>query len=130
MRRNTDLAMSSCQRALELQPNDPETLNRLGSFLLNSGNTLQAIETYTQAIALDPSMIRGLVNLGKAYGNNLDYQSAATCYLQALTQAPEVETTWNLLFSAFNGMNRPDLIEKWNTTRNPEDFSDEFQTSI
>jgi len=40
MQRNTDLAMSSCQRALELQPNDPETLNRLGSFLLNSGNTL------------------------------------------------------------------------------------------
>jgi Flp pilus assembly protein TadD len=127
MQKNYDLAVMATRRAWELKGSEVHLLSRLGSFYLNSGHGMPAINCFSSVLEMQPNHIRARINLAKAYFNNLDYYSAAENYLLALRENPEADHVWNLLFSAFNGMNRPDLIEKLGATRDPMMFADEFE---
>lgn len=84
MTQNYDLAINATRRAIDIKGPEPDLLNRIGSLYLNSGHSAEAIHFYTLTLEQKPFLTRARVNLAKAYGNNLDYRSAAECYLQAL----------------------------------------------
>ncbi|MFC7358889.1 tetratricopeptide repeat protein [Nocardioides astragali] len=55
-------AAEEFQRALELNPNDPETLGMLGGVYKRTGNYSQALNCYRRGVALSPRNLYMLVN--------------------------------------------------------------------
>ena len=68
--------------------------NKYGAALANSSNPKEAIEAYSQAVALRPNYVRTLVNIGLAYQNNGDFNDAARHYLNALVLNPKAKHIW------------------------------------
>ena len=75
----TEEAFEWYQRAIEQDPYDAESQDRMGSILLMSGHFQKALDAYTRAIALDPSrkkLIKVRSMLVRIIENNQESQLA------------------------------------------------------
>lgn len=65
--KNRSFAEADYLRALDINPNQPETYNNLGALYMDTNRNGEAVQYFSQAIALNPSYFRALMNRGVAY---------------------------------------------------------------
>lgn len=71
-----DRAIENCDKAIELNPKDPDAYNNRGITYDNKGEYDHAIEDYDKAIELDPKDPEAYINRGNAYYNKGEYDCA------------------------------------------------------
>ncbi|MGB7768995.1 MAG: tetratricopeptide repeat protein [Verrucomicrobiia bacterium] len=59
-----DQAMADCQKALQINPNDPNAWNNLGNVLLQEGRLDEAIPYFQKALQINPNYAEAHNNLG------------------------------------------------------------------
>lgn len=65
--KNRSFAEQDYLRALELNPNQPETYNNLGALYMDTNRNADAVAYFSQAIDKNPYYFRALMNRGTAY---------------------------------------------------------------
>ena len=78
------------QKALEMDPNDYESLRLSGVAYGVSGNTEKAIEYFTKALEQRPKDPEALWNLGSAYGNIKNFHLADQYFQRAMIIDPDI----------------------------------------
>lgn len=86
--KNTRLAEQDYLRALEVNPNQPETYNNLGALSMQQGNNGVAASYFSEAIARNPSYFRARLNRGIAYTKMGDLAQAQQDFAAAATLRP------------------------------------------
>ncbi len=81
-------AIQSYSKALEILPENIETLQNLGQTYRLSGQTDLAIASFEKAISLSPTASSALVNLGLAYLDKGESQRAVDAYRRAADVNP------------------------------------------
>jgi tetratricopeptide (TPR) repeat protein len=84
-----DEVVLSFEKALELEPDDVETLNKLGLAHYKLVQLEQAIEAYTKALAIEPDNVDVMTNLGAAYYRFGQLDNAIEIYNKAIAIAPD-----------------------------------------
>jgi tetratricopeptide (TPR) repeat protein len=106
----------SARRALELDSHSPEAYNLLGYVCALQGDFEQAIENYSQAIALDDTYLEAMLNAAEVYIHPLgDFDAAVRMCEQALELAEtddELVDALLLKFDALLGRNQPDAARE------------------
>ena len=83
-----DLARAAFQRAVRLAPRDPETWNNLAASEYVTGDFSRAIGDYKKAVKLNRNKATFHSNLGTAYFEVKDYESARKQFAAALKLDP------------------------------------------
>lgn len=83
--RKFDEALDACQRALAVEPNDPEIYNILGTIYSYKEDWARAIEKFKKALDFNPHSARAGFNLALAYENNNDLENAVKYYKNAIS---------------------------------------------
>uniref|UniRef100_A0A182N7D8 Peroxisomal targeting signal 1 receptor n=1 Tax=Anopheles dirus TaxID=7168 RepID=A0A182N7D8_9DIPT len=120
-----DKAVDCFQAVLQVRPESSKAWNRLGASLANGNRSLEAVDAYQRALALQPGFIRARFNVGIICVNLKAYKEAAEHLLTALNmQASSAARTglkmnsmsqqmssaiWSLLRMVLSLMNRKDL---------------------
>lgn len=100
--------------------NDHVVWNRLGATLANSKRFDEAIKAYERALALNPSHVRALYNLGVSYMNMENYPKAIGFMIRALQSHLPAQTTSTVV----------GLDSIWNTMRIVGDMWDRDDLSV
>jgi tetratricopeptide (TPR) repeat protein len=88
-RRQYDLARRALERAIELNPNDWDSLSILGSVMLYTGRPDEAIQTYETTLRFNPAMeVDRLFELGLAYYLEMRYDDAIRTLEQGVGRNP------------------------------------------
>jgi predicted O-linked N-acetylglucosamine transferase (SPINDLY family) len=82
-------ALSFCQRAAALSPNNPQYLSNFGEALRRQGQLEAAAEVLTRAVALRPELPESSFNLAMTLEDLGHTEAALTCLIQAADVAPE-----------------------------------------
>jgi tetratricopeptide (TPR) repeat protein len=82
-------ALPHYQRALRLDPNNPEIYNNLGNALYRLGRTKEAIAQYQEALRLNPDYVLPLHNLGNTLCLQGKPAEAIAYYQRALDVNPD-----------------------------------------
>ena len=90
-------AMGHYRKAIQLNPNDFDTLNNLGAVFDAQGRFDEAIENYNQALRIKPNYIYTLNNLGIAFAHKGQLDEAIENYGQAVQVNPNFSKAWNNL---------------------------------
>ncbi|XP_034653636.1 peroxisomal targeting signal 1 receptor [Drosophila subobscura] len=80
-----DKAVDCYQAALQKDPQNAKTWNRLGASLANGSRSVEAVEAYQHALRLQPGFIRVRYNVGVCCMNLKAYKEAVEHLLTALT---------------------------------------------
>ncbi|HSS65059.1 MAG TPA: tetratricopeptide repeat protein, partial [Gammaproteobacteria bacterium] len=89
-RKQYDLASHALERALELNPNDWESLSVLASTMLYTGRTEVAVQTFETTLRFNPAMDSDkLMELGIAYYLRSRYDDAIRTLQQGLGRNPD-----------------------------------------
>lgn len=87
-----DAASADCRRALEINPDQPlvwHTWATIGLGYFEKRQMDQAIESFNEALRLEPNAVESWFNMGVAYAEKGDTEGALRCYLRALFLSPE-----------------------------------------
>lgn len=79
-----DKAVDCFRAALHVNPQNAKVWNRLGASLANGSRSVEAVEAYQQALAIEPGFIRVRYNVGVCCMNLKAYKQAAEHLLTAL----------------------------------------------
>jgi len=90
-----DQAMAECLAALELNPENLETMNLTGIIARRQGRIEEAIRTYEKILGEKPRSARFLYNMGIAYAKKGDPAKAMDLYRRALELKPNFAEAWN-----------------------------------
>lgn len=88
---NTDRAseaVSLIERAIKIEPDDPEAQTNLGLALIKTGDPEAAETAFRRAVALQPRAANALNGLGNIFLDRDDVQAAIRAYIGALNAAP------------------------------------------
>ena len=88
-------AIASYRKALELLPNDLETLVNLGVALRNMGSGQEAVGYFQRAIELMPDCVEALNNLGIELTDQGRLDEAIECFNRAIQSRPESAELFN-----------------------------------
>lgn len=97
-----EVSINAFRKAVEINPNDYNSWNKLGAILAHSKMHENAIDCYKKAIQLKPNYLRCLANMGIAYSKLGDNKSAKNCYIDALKIDPKNENVWSYLRAIYN----------------------------
>ncbi|MBI5533212.1 MAG: tetratricopeptide repeat protein [Deltaproteobacteria bacterium] len=104
-RGDTRGAEASARRALELDPHSPEVFNLLGYVAALEGDSLEAIENYKQAFALDDTYMEAMLNAAELFIHPLgEFDEAIALCEQGLGLAETDEETIDTLLLMFDAM--------------------------
>ena len=81
-------AVTSYQKAININPNIPELQFNLGAMLYAMNDNNGAIRHYKKSIELNSSFTEAFFNLGITYQSQNDYELAITSYEQAVSSQP------------------------------------------
>jgi tetratricopeptide (TPR) repeat protein len=101
-------AAQTFEKALELEPDNVETLTKLGMAHYKLVQLDQAIEAYTKALALKPDDVSVMSNLGVAYYRFGRLDNAIEIYNQAIAVAPDDADIHSNLAAAYVQKYQPD----------------------
>jgi tetratricopeptide (TPR) repeat protein len=99
-------AVSECQEALRINPDNLEALNFQGIALRRSGRVDEAIERYLTVIAKKPGHSQALYNLGIAYSKNGALDKAEESYRRAIETRPRFAEALSNLGELYLRLNR------------------------
>lgn len=115
------------QAAVQVKPDSAKLWNRLGASLANGNKSVEAVDAYQHALAIEPGYIRARYNVGiicinlKAYNEAVEHfllalnhqaQSMARSGLNDLNSNNQMsDTIWSTLRMAISLMGRPELQE-------------------
>ena len=108
-RRQYDLARRALERAIELNPNDWDSLSILGSVMLYTGRPDEAIQTYETTLRFNPAMeVDRLFELGLAYYLEMRYDDAIRTLEQGVGRNPDHVFLYIALAAAYAQADRPE----------------------
>ncbi len=87
---NYDKAILAFQKALELKPNRPTTLNGLATTLYANGKLDEAKKRWLEVIKISPKFSSAYYNLGNVFDNEKNYLQAENYYLRAIDVNPKM----------------------------------------
>jgi Flp pilus assembly protein TadD len=94
---DSERAISSYKKALELNPGYVEALCNLGNVLSRSGSVSDAISNYLRAIEIAPESPQIHYNLGTLYLEQFQPEKAIPCFRKAVNLAPDYAAAHNSL---------------------------------
>ncbi len=86
--KNRRFAQADYVRALDINPNQPETYNNLGALYMDMNRNGDAIQFFSEAIARNPNYFRALLNRATAYSKTGDLTQALQDFASAATLRP------------------------------------------
>ena len=99
---------------LEDYINTPMYWNQLGNAYNGAGKHEEAIESYKQAISIDPDFVYAHSNLGVAYGKSGKYKEAIKSYQQTIKIDPDDATAhYNLGCAYYESGKHKEAIESY-----------------
>jgi tetratricopeptide (TPR) repeat protein len=101
LRGDRDNAIKEYQRALQLQPDEPELHEALGEFYLNNHGDEDAISELQKALSLDPSRTHALYLLGRLYVQQRENEKALPYLERALHLQPNFAEASGYLGTAY-----------------------------
>jgi adenylate cyclase len=107
-----DLAKAELDRALQLNPNDPEILVDRGTVAVWSGRAGEAIPWFEAARRSDPHVDPGWADLGMAYYLARRYDEAIRTLEQGLSRHSDRVYGWVTLAAAYAGANNVDGAQR------------------
>lgn len=96
-----ELAIENFTKSLELNPDDPITLNNRGNVYLSTGEFDKAIGDYDKAISLKPGLPMAWMNRGNAYLYKKELNRAIDDYSKAIELDPKDDAAWKNRASAY-----------------------------
>lgn len=81
-------AIAACDRALVLDPYQPEVHISLANIYYNTGRIEQSMESFGRAIDIQPASDRALRGLAWCYQKKGDVESAVSCFEKAIAARP------------------------------------------
>jgi TolB-like protein len=106
-RRRFDEATSNAERAIVLDPNDPDAHSMLAGVLISSGRPLQGLEYVKKSMRLDPHNISGdLYWKAKAHLCMAEYEKATSITESAVEQYPGIPYYWSQLAISYAHLGR------------------------
>jgi tetratricopeptide (TPR) repeat protein len=99
-----DEAISCYERAVAIDPNHAKCQNNLGAALLTLGRVEEALAHCTTAAELAPDFALVKNNLGNIHLRRGDYETARTCYNEAITRDAKLAPAYFGLGSAEQGL--------------------------
>ncbi len=85
-------ALESCQKAIQINPKDPELYYRLGIVYGRGGNYQKAQENFLKTVALNPYYPEAYFNAGACYWHQGQYDKALQAYKNFFQIHPGTET--------------------------------------
>ncbi len=83
-----DAAIGAYHKALDLQPDQVETLNNLGTAHAQKGELDEALRFYNRALAVKPDYVEAQGNLGSVFVKQGRLDEALSIYQEALARKP------------------------------------------
>lgn len=123
----TDDAITAYQKAITLNPDDPDPWNGLGNVYQDMGHTDDAIMAYHKAIELDPRFSYPWNGLGNLYRNSGRIDEAHTSYQTAIRLNPQSSIQYSNLALNYRMRNRIEeaiTTYKYALEKKPENASD------
>jgi len=112
-------AIAQAERAIALDPNDPNGYEAMGSILINLDRAVEGLDFIKKAMRLDPQSDY-LYRLGEAQFHLERYEEAAATMLRATKRNPQNEWNYFLLAAAYGHLGREpegkSAIAKFNKT--------------
>jgi cytochrome c-type biogenesis protein CcmH/NrfG len=85
------VAILAYEKALQINPNNPDVLTDVGTMYLRTGDLAKATASFRQAASQDPRHVKSRFNLGIALMSSKKYGEAATAFKECLDIAPKGE---------------------------------------
>ena len=102
-----NLADSYYQKALAIEPNDPDALHYLGVLRHYEGRSSAAADLIAKAVSLRPNDAAASNNLGVVLDALCRREEAVKAYDRAIAIQPDYAEAWNNRGNAFLGLARP-----------------------
>jgi len=91
----TEEALSSLNKAIELDPKNAMAYGKLGVAYINQGNYQEALSSLSKAIERDPKLASAYGNRGSAYNELGRYEEAFADFNAALERDPKLASAYN-----------------------------------
>lgn len=101
-------AATICESIIKKHPNDPGVHFLLGASKQKMMQNQEALVSYQQAVALDPTMDKAWQQIGFIYRDRMDYQNAENAFLKATEIDPGSGASWQGLADTYMIMQDPD----------------------
>ncbi|HEY6909772.1 MAG TPA: tetratricopeptide repeat protein [Myxococcales bacterium] len=83
-------AIEAYDKALQLQPNNPDVLTDQGVMYREIGQPQKAVQNFEKASTINPKHLQSLLDLGVVYGKDLkDYDKAMEAFNRIIKIAPD-----------------------------------------
>ncbi len=103
-----DQAGALYQRILQEAPGQPQALNALGICCVDMGRNIEALQLFNHAAKQDPTDTHAYLNMGHLLSLMERFDSAAACYRQALSFAPDDKNIKHSLAKMLASGNQPE----------------------
>jgi tetratricopeptide (TPR) repeat protein len=90
-----DAVIESFETAINIDPNNAEAYNGIGTVLNEKGELDAAIDSYKQALKIKPDYADACFNMGNALKDKGDLDAAVDSYKQALKIKPDFSAAYN-----------------------------------
>ena len=113
LKRDLDDALADCNRALELQPSDPQVLGYRGFVYLRLELNESAVTDYTAALEIEPKNALHLYGRGEAKLRGGDLQGSAADFEAARAINPRIAEDFAMLERDDSAWSWAALLEYW-----------------
>ena len=109
----SEASIAAQQRAVALDPHDPEVQRNLGAILLRAGRPAEAMHAFNAALTFDPSDLESCMHLGKCLVDLGDHSSARGLYEKWMASNNDHPKVMRALANALTMLGEADAGMDW-----------------